>query len=452
MQKDNQLKKTQKQKQRIQQQYNQKTDELYNSWNKVQASQSDNYQLNSQISNQLNKINEQENQMTVQQKQIAAQQIENNQLINKLKLIDQEDKKYNSCSTSLKKLNLKNQTKAIKNETIVKKMTNIIDQCQSELSLAKEETKKSLIENTTNKKIITEKKAIEKSLINQCQISLSNNQSQLKDKKELIIILNKKIAQMKNEHKNQLDSAVITTKNKMTEINNTFYLEQIEKLNQKMTQLLSQIDELSEQAISQQALFQKTLSRQALSLQALSLKAKEKAAVTIIEKSSAIELTQNNSRPVSEEEKQSLAQLKNKLNKEIAGNKINITYLEKGIIQININNDKIFGTNEVQIKNKGTKILNKVAHLLQQFPERKIQIIGHTDNIPIRSGGNGKILSNWELSAFRAAAVIRYLQHGAKVAPQRMTLLGASQYQPLEKGNKKSIREKNRRIEIQLLP
>ncbi len=92
-----------------------------------------------------------------------------------------------------------------------------------------------------------------------------------------------------------------------------------------------------------------------------------------------------------------------------------------------------------------------MARLLRSYPDRKIQIIGHTDNIPVRAGNYKPILSNWELSAIRAGAIIRYLQHGTKIAPQRMSLLGASQYQPLEEGNNDFIRAKNRRIEIRLL-
>ncbi len=154
-----------------------------------------------------------------------------------------------------------------------------------------------------------------------------------------------------------------------------------------------------------------------------------------------------------QKEQQEFELLKSKLKKEIETQRVSITRLRDASTKIKLNHDLMFAPGQTYISKKGTKILDQIAKVLKQFPDRKIEIIGHTDDIPVKSGTRqAYVLSNWELSAARAGAAIRYLQHANKIAPERMILVGASQYQPLVKGNNDEVRAKNRRIEIRILP
>ena len=74
----------------------------------------------------------------------------------------------------------------------------------------------------------------------------------------------------------------------------------------------------------------------------------------------------------------------------------------------------------------------------------KVVVRGHTDDLPIRS----EIFpSNWELSAARAAATLRYLA-GQGISPSRMKAVGYADTRPIVPNNTKDNRALNRRVEF----
>jgi chemotaxis protein MotB len=74
----------------------------------------------------------------------------------------------------------------------------------------------------------------------------------------------------------------------------------------------------------------------------------------------------------------------------------------------------------------------------------KIQVQGHTDNIPIRSA---RYRSNWELSTSRAVSVAQALMDG-DVDPRRFEVSGFADTQSLGDNNSEANRSRNRRVEI----
>jgi len=63
----------------------------------------------------------------------------------------------------------------------------------------------------------------------------------------------------------------------------------------------------------------------------------------------------------------------------------------------------------------------------------KIQVEGHTDDVPL---GGGAYASNWELSAARAGAVVKFIidqsktKHPPGLEPWRFSANGAAEYHP----------------------
>jgi len=76
-----------------------------------------------------------------------------------------------------------------------------------------------------------------------------------------------------------------------------------------------------------------------------------------------------------------------------------------------------------------------------------IAVEGHTDNVPIRSG---VFPSNWELSAARASAVIRYLTSQG-IAPDKFRAIGFGDTAPKVDNSTAENRAKNRRVDITFL-
>ena len=61
---------------------------------------------------------------------------------------------------------------------------------------------------------------------------------------------------------------------------------------------------------------------------------------------------------------------------------------------------------------------------------------------------NAMYATNWELSAARATAVVRFLQESAGVDPERISAIGFGQYRPIASNETNDGRRQNRRIEI----
>ena len=75
-------------------------------------------------------------------------------------------------------------------------------------------------------------------------------------------------------------------------------------------------------------------------------------------------------------------------------------------------------------------------------------IEGHTDNQPIKRSG---WKSNWELSTARALSVLHYLSEKS-VAEPRLAATGYGEYKPVATNDAREGRQKNRRVEIVILP
>ena len=76
----------------------------------------------------------------------------------------------------------------------------------------------------------------------------------------------------------------------------------------------------------------------------------------------------------------------------------------------------------------------------------KVTISGHTDNIPIAF--SERFLSNWDLSAARAAAVADFLLRQNAVAEDRIDVVGFADTKPIASNTTPEGRSQNRRIEI----
>ena len=114
--------------------------------------------------------------------------------------------------------------------------------------------------------------------------------------------------------------------------------------------------------------------------------------------------------------------------------------------------DVLFRTGETAISSDGKKTLKKIGTILKRNGSDKIIVRGHSDAVVIAKENRLRFPSNWELSAARAAAVVRYFQHAAGINPRRMEVVGASFYQPAVGNDTPEDRARNRRVEIFITP
>jgi chemotaxis protein MotB len=106
--------------------------------------------------------------------------------------------------------------------------------------------------------------------------------------------------------------------------------------------------------------------------------------------------------------------------------------------------DQAFFSSGARLKRQGFPVLDEVSKLLAGFP-CQILVEGHTDNVPIYSR---QFPSNWELSAARAIAVMRYMVEVGGIDPTRVGAAGYAEMRPLYPNDSEAHRKANRRVEF----
>jgi chemotaxis protein MotB len=119
----------------------------------------------------------------------------------------------------------------------------------------------------------------------------------------------------------------------------------------------------------------------------------------------------------------------------------------KDMLTVDVAEQLFFDSGRADLKDTGKAVLKKVGEALKGYEDKVIRVVGHTDNVPIKTKG---FPSNWELSVARATTVVRYLQE-VGVPPERMVASGRAEYQPVAENDTPEGRKKNRRIEITLI-
>jgi chemotaxis protein MotB len=112
-------------------------------------------------------------------------------------------------------------------------------------------------------------------------------------------------------------------------------------------------------------------------------------------------------------------------------------------VKIRIKADTLFPAGGWEISDEMMDVIEKLAITIRPIPN-EINIAGHTDDVPI---SNKTIVSNWDLSALRAVAVVRAFELFG-IAPQRMAAMGFSYHKPIFPNNSDEHRLANRRVEI----
>ncbi len=151
-----------------------------------------------------------------------------------------------------------------------------------------------------------------------------------------------------------------------------------------------------------------------------------------------------------QESKKQITSLKSRLERELDDSRVEISQLKNQMTVIRLTSDVLFSPGSARINQDGQKVLSIIAESLNAYPDRFISVEGHTDNVPIVL--NTRYASNWELSAARGLAAVNYFQQNSQVDPRRLKVVGYGQYHPVSSNKSAEGRQRNRRIEIKILP
>jgi chemotaxis protein MotB len=138
-------------------------------------------------------------------------------------------------------------------------------------------------------------------------------------------------------------------------------------------------------------------------------------------------------------------QVSNALDEVIKSNAVRIDR-RGNTIEVKISTDILFASGQDTLAPGAIGVLRGLAHALQPWPNR-LRVAGHTDNRPISTA---VFKSNWELSAARAASVVRLFADNG-VAPERLAVIGYGQYSPAQANDTAAGRNANRRVVVVIL-
>ena len=124
---------------------------------------------------------------------------------------------------------------------------------------------------------------------------------------------------------------------------------------------------------------------------------------------------------------------------------------------IQLPGDVLFDSGSDELKERGKEILLAVAGVIRgdaELSKREFQVAGHTDSKPLQGG---RFKDNWGLSAMRARSVLKFLtgsaeENGGALPPANWSAAGYAETDPVANNDTDDGRQKNRRVELVVLP
>lgn len=114
-------------------------------------------------------------------------------------------------------------------------------------------------------------------------------------------------------------------------------------------------------------------------------------------------------------------------------------------LELELDSSILFPTASAAPSLQAVGIFEEIARLFSDY-HNPVQVEGFTDNVPI---SNQQFQSNWELSAARAASVVKLLATNG-VDPVRLSAVGRGEFQPIASNDTEEGRAQNRRVVVMI--
>lgn len=116
-------------------------------------------------------------------------------------------------------------------------------------------------------------------------------------------------------------------------------------------------------------------------------------------------------------------------------------------VELNMNGGILFDSGKDELRPEALEILERISLILHDYDGYVIEVVGHTDNVPIHSA---RFPDNTMLSMCRAYSVYKYFVDVCGIDPVYMKSSGRGENVPIADNSTAEGRAQNRRVEIKI--
>ena len=126
-----------------------------------------------------------------------------------------------------------------------------------------------------------------------------------------------------------------------------------------------------------------------------------------------------------------------------------VVKVQQSMVYISIADTMLYQSGTDSISGEGRDVLAKISKIINDNSGYDVLVVGNTDSATVPAPN---IRKNWDMSALKASSVVLALQNNYGVDPQRLTVGGRSQYNPVASNDNPRGRSLNKRTEIMITP
>lgn len=127
---------------------------------------------------------------------------------------------------------------------------------------------------------------------------------------------------------------------------------------------------------------------------------------------------------------------------------IEIKYDGEGGLEINLPNRVLFDLGRAELKPEAYEVLNGLASSLGEIPGKRIEIRGHTDNLPLSD--TSRFADNYDLSYHRAKNVMLQMTEPGGIPQAETEVIACGPSQPVGDNDTEEGRQLNRRVQVRI--
>jgi chemotaxis protein MotB len=127
---------------------------------------------------------------------------------------------------------------------------------------------------------------------------------------------------------------------------------------------------------------------------------------------------------------------------------VNAVLIEENeeVVMITVQEGLVFVASGVGVREEMVPTLEGIAMTIRDHPDWDVYVEGYTDNRKVKEEYQEYYPSNWELGAFRSAAVVRYMTGQMGLDPERFAAVSFGPFRAIADNDTEEGRSQNRRV------